>query len=126
MNINRTFKSAILVFLTIPVGTIYIMIMSFLFCDVEIKSDKEIYEINETAHFIVKHKGYIFNPRIQSAEFCSNPVVSTDTIMFIELVSVNLSEEPFIERGSENLFSIKFNGQLIDTDRVKYYPIYVK
>lgn len=128
MNFNRTYKGVMMVIFTLPLGFIYIIMMSFLFCDVEIKSDKEIYEVNEKAHFIIKHKGYILNPRIESVEFCFYPVISKDSAQtrFIEMVSVDLATAPFINKGAENLLSIKFSGQLFSTERVKYYPIYIK
>lgn len=39
---------------------IYTIAMSIIFCDVEIKTDKDIYNTTDTAYVTLQQKGYVF------------------------------------------------------------------
>lgn len=107
---------------------IYVMLMSIIFCDIEVETEQKIYSSKGKIHAIINRKGYIFNPNVKEIHFCFNPI-KEDYIEnnYVEFLSIDVKDyESSISFNGKNYISVIFKDQITGIRRTTYKPIYIK
>lgn len=103
---------------------VYIFFMSVIFCDIDIKPDKELYDVTEKAYFTIHPKGYLFNPIITKIQFDFRTVDSTNSNI---MNTINVDLKKYNIQGTfPKYLSVDFHDQVFSVKRTKYYPVFLK